>query len=85
MASCPLSRILTRSDAECERERCQWCVNTTASPGSDCCIKFVLLALHSYLMMKMTGPPPDLSPSPDPGDIRIKPDLGINPEDFRMR
>lgn len=54
MATCPLARILSHSDAECEKERCQWWVNTSAPPGSDCIIKFTLLALYGYISFKQS-------------------------------
>ena len=87
MASCPLARILTRSDAECERERCQWWVNFE---GGNCWVVVTLMALHSYLYMKMAGTP-DLGPPPGSEDLRekyrINPDFvpPTGPEDFQDR
>ena len=83
MASCPLARILTRSDAECERERCQWWVNFE---GGNCWVVITLKALHSYLFMKMSTepPPPDTDIVSPPGAEDLGKRYGINPEDFRF-
>jgi hypothetical protein len=89
MATCPLARILTRSDAECEREQCQWWVNFE---GGNCWVVVTLMALHSYLYMKMTAAPPSLDapapPSPDapapPGPEGLAGKHGIDLERFRI-
>jgi len=85
MATCPLARILTRSDAECEREKCQWWVNFE---GGNCSVVVTLMALHSYFYMKMAGPPPEFGSMPDfeppssPKDFSER--FKIDPENYKL-
>jgi len=81
MASCPLARILTRSDAECERERCQWWVNFG---GGNCSVVVTLMALHSYLYMKMTAAPPDTDIVSPPSAEGLAEKYGIDPKRFKL-